>query len=147
MEAALASDVTKTSDAVNNTAASTNPLEVPLEPGTYRVQSELFYNSNTTADFAARLYAIGGATSLANVVGEGIVNNDGEGISGQMSRFTGLATNVAVSGTSGQDANLSFRGVITVDTSTTLTVRWAQRVSDPSDTTLRAGSYLKATPV
>ena len=143
----LDADVTKTSDVVNNTAASTNPLEVPLEPGTYRVESELFYNSNTTADFAARLYAVGGSTSLANVVGEGIVNNDGEGITGQMSRFTGLATNVAVSGTSGQDANLSFRGVITVDTATTLTVRWAQRVSDPSDTTLRSGSYLKATPV
>ena len=121
---------------------------MPLEPGTYRVESELFYSSNTTADFAARLYAVGGSTSLANVVGEGIVNNDGEGITGQMSRFTGLATNVAVSGTSGgQDANLSFRGVIRVDTATTLTLRWAQRVSDASDTILREGSFLRVTPV
>ena len=135
----------KQNDTDNSTAATVDPIELALGPGTYKINAELFYNSNTTADFAARMFAVGGATSMTNVVGEGIVNNDAEGITGQITRILGLATLVAVSGTSGgQDAHMSFSGTVTVDTATTLTVRWSQRVADPSDTILRAGSYLEA---
>ena len=142
----VAADATKTSDS-DTTATSTQPIELTLAPGTYEVDSKLFYNSTDVADFASRILALG-TVSNVNLHGFGSSFSDADGTATAMQRASGSNVVLPVGGRSGgEDAVCEWSGRITVDTTTTLTIRWAQRVSDASTTTLRAGSYLKATPI
>ena len=144
-EFTVEADVTKTAS-TNTATSATDRLIVSLLPGTYDIDAKLFYNSDAVADFASRMNTINGSVSNASLVGEGILSGSASGTSGNIVRRSGLDVVLPVAGTNDQsDGMVTYVGRLTVAEQTTLSLAWAQRVSDASDTTLRAGSYLRAT--
>lgn len=140
-------DIVKTAT-VNTSNSATDRLVVVLMPGTYDIDAKLFFNSNEVADFGARMNTIGGGVSNVSIQGEGIASTSANGTLGNIIRRAGLDVVLPVAGTNdGSDGMASYVGRLTVDTQTTLSLAWAQRVSDASDTTLRAGSFLRAIAV
>lgn len=133
-------------ETVNNTATvqADDELTLSLEANTtYLIDGFVVYNSGTTPDIRFAFTVPTGSTLNWNVLGllTNVATTDG---SARFSANTN-GTEKGIAGTGASDAVAYIRGTITTGgTAGSLTLRWAQAVAEASDTTVKAGSYLKA---
>lgn len=105
------------------------------------IEIGLLYRAATTADFAVSLNNIVGATSRLGLIGgaSGVSSSSGDG------QWAGDSAGTFGGAGVGQTMLAQLKGIYrTAGSSGTLKLQWAQGVSDASNTTLRADSYMLA---
>jgi hypothetical protein len=134
--------VTSSTTLTQDPALLSNPLAI----GQYELEIYLVFDSATAA--AGFKWELSGSATDSRgtipVIGVGFVN--GAFFSGNATPYAAAVTYSTVSNTSNSNQVL-YKGTMLVSTAGTVGIQWAQGTSNGSATTLRAGSYIRATPV
>ena len=132
----VSSDFSKTSSA---TLSDVTGLSVDVQAGrTYSFEAFISYTCAAAGGVRA---AIGGTATATNIIYDGwIIDSAANGIKGnaQATALAGVVANAATTGTAG---HIIIRGTITVNAAGTLTVQFAQSVSNGTASVAKRGSY------
>lgn len=120
---------------------------ISLTPGTWVVEAMYLVSGPAAADIQIT-WAFSGTLTRGSRGGQGPsagASNvlDGASVRQAAANNSGQITGVPVYGTDGTNWSAIFeRGVLVVSATGTLKVQWAQAVSDPGTTNMRAGSFM-----
>jgi hypothetical protein len=138
----------KTSDTSRNSTISATPdpvLQVTVAiNATYILDAYVIYNSNTTADFGMQFGVPAGGSGDWSGVGWGRDATSSVGTSGWTVRMNeNTITQNRTFGADTTDLTIHVKGVVvTAGTSGTVSLDWAQAISDAGATIVRANSWI-----
>lgn len=154
LKTADATGITSSTTAIDDTGAS--PLTgMTLGAGTWLIEGVFFATGNASGDIKIQ-WAFSGTTTAAYRGGNGpsagatsVLTGATAGDRNAGASDTGTTiTAGAIYATDGTNTTMIIeKGVLVVTVSGTFKIQWAQGTSNGSATTLKAGSYVKATQV
>ncbi len=139
----------KLDDEIRNadTLLDDSDLKAIIVAGTYHFEFQIFYSTNTTADFKAKVQYAGTSTNYYMTEfstphsSNGGVWNRAHVKTGSWQQWGVTTTETATHG------YVRFSGVLVSSTGSTLVFQWGQQTTDAGDTIVLSGSRMRITRI